>query len=667
MTGILLERLLSIPVLYLWITLATSCVIVLTSGFLHLSLQYRLSLLRGIALNIVVAACGALMSYYLDPVHKPNAPGKIYQPDAHILLVIQEPLSEKTASYKTTAKVEWLFRDNNAKKCDGTILVYFEKSSANATITYGDIIVTKASLALVSNTGNPAAFDYRSYCYLQGIHFQVYLRKQDYVLTNNKSKQAFKAFIFDLRRTIVAILDRHISSAKEAGLAEALLIGYKDNLDRDLIQSYSNTGVVHVIAISGLHLGLIYAILVLFVKYVKNKWLRLLIILTGIWLFTLLAGASPSVVRSAVMFTCIAFGNALSRRASVYNSLAASCFLLLSYDPFWLWDTGFQLSYAAVLSIIIFQKPVYQLINVSNKLLDMLWKTCAVTLAAQILTTPVCMYYFHQFPNLFLAANLVAIPLSSLILILEILLCCLTFCPPVANTIGNVTSWLIRLMNNYVELIDGHAFASWGSLQISTIQVVLVYVMISGIAYWLFETKKTALVTAVCATFLFFIFRTISFFDCTFQHRLIVYNIPRTSAIEFINGRHSWFIADTALINNPSLMQFHIRPARILYRIANIAPLSLPRNKTLLYTKASKTILITGSHVLLNKRPDLLILTGNPTGSITTIVQGDLPGMIVFDSSHPQWKVKKWMTECETLGIPAFSVHDQGAFVMNLN
>ena len=194
----------------------------------------------------------------------------------------------------------------------------------------------------------------------------------------------------------------NIKGDKELGLAEALLIGYKDDLDKTLVQSYTNTGVVHIIAISGLHLGLIYWLLVQLLKPLQRrkymKWLRPVIIILGLWLFSLLAGAQPSILRSAVMFTCIVIGETIAKKTSIYNSLALSAFGLLCWNPYWLWDVGFQLSYSAVLSIIIFMRPVYNLLYVKNKILDFFWKINAVTIAAQILTLPLSIYHFHQFP-----------------------------------------------------------------------------------------------------------------------------------------------------------------------------------------------------------------------------------------------------------------------------
>jgi competence protein ComEC len=266
----------------------------------------------------------------------------------------------------------------------------------------------------------------------QGITHQVYLKEDEFEILSTANKKRFQEFINITRAKVLDILRTNIRGDKELGLAEALLIGYKDDLDKTLVQSYSNTGVVHVIAISGLHLGLIYFLLTWLFKPLKKqkfKWLRPIFILTGLWLFTLLAGAQPSVLRSAVMFTCIIFSDLFARKSSIFNGLALSALILLCINPFWLWDVGFQLSYSAVLSIVIFMKPVYNWIYFPNKIMDFLWKLTAVTIAAQIFTTPVSIYHFHQFPMYFILTNFVAVPLSSAIVIGEIILCVVSFIP----------------------------------------------------------------------------------------------------------------------------------------------------------------------------------------------------------------------------------------------
>lgn len=300
-----------------------------------------------------------------------------------LVLKLEEPLVEKPATWKAVASVESLYKGEELVPAEGKVTLYFKKDSLLPPLQYGSRIVVSKPLQEVGTSGNPGAFDYRRYCLFGGITHQAYLLPGEYRARPVAGKSALKDLLFRSRKAIIGVLQTYIRGAKEQGLAEALLIGYKDDLDRGLLLAYSNTGVVHVIAISGLHVGLIY-------------WLLLL--LAGLWGFGALAGAGASVMRSVVMFSFLAGAEVLGRRAWVYNMLALSAFGLLCYHPFWLWDVGFQLSYAAVSSILLCYHPIRGLVYFPNKAIDALWKMTAVTLSAQVLTTPLVLHHFHQSP-----------------------------------------------------------------------------------------------------------------------------------------------------------------------------------------------------------------------------------------------------------------------------
>jgi len=481
------------------------------------------------------------------------------------------------------------------------------------------LIITKP-LQEIKNSGNPGGFDYKRYSLFQGITHQVFLKENEFKILPNTNKNFFQQFLNKSRVKVLSILRKNIIGEKELGLAEALLIGYKDDLDKTLVQSYSNTGVVHVIAISGLHLGLIYWLLTLILKPLQRKrvkWLRPALILAGLWLFSLLAGAQPSIIRSAVMFTCIVLADSLTRKSSIFNTLAFSAFLLLCYNPYWLCDVGFQLSYAAVLSIVIFMQPIYNLLYIKNKLLDLIWKLNAVTIAAQILTVPVSIYHFHQFPNYFLLTNFLAVPLSSLIVLGEILLCAVSFIPVIAIFIGKIIFWLIWIMNSYIERIEIVPFSLWDGLQISIPQTILLYGVAIGLGFWLMEKSKTGLKYALAALFGFVVLRTISFVQANNREQLIVYNVPQKRAIDLIDGRKYFFVGDSDLLADDFIRNFHLKPSRVVHRIEPAINFENYQEQENLIVYNSKRIMTIGETKyfapLEEKIPiDLLLISGNP-------------------------------------------------------
>ena len=595
--------------------------------------------------------------------------GNQYSEGDILILQLEEPLVEKTNSYKALAFVQGFYRNNAFQKTEGIIIIYFKKDPALKSLGYGSQIITTRSIDLIRNSGNPGGFDYKKYSLFHGITHQVYLTESDYVLLPGKSQNAFFNFIFQSRSEIVSIIRQFINGEKEQGLAEALLIGYKEDLDKNLVQAYSNTGVVHVIAISGLHLGLIYWLLLGFTKPLNRKkfyWARFLIITGCLWLFTLLVGAQPSVLRSALMFTVIAMGTVLDKRTSIYNTLALSAFVLLCWNPFWLWDVGFQLSYAAVLSIVIFFRPVYNWFYTENKIVDFLWKLIAASIAAQILTLPISIYHFHQFPLLFLFTNLLAVPLSSGILIAEIALCIISFITPLAKVLGVVIQFFIYIMNTAIERFDQLPFSVWDGMSITIMQAALLTLIIGAMSYWLLYKERKTLWTGLVCMMLFLLLRMQSFMKVQSQKQLVVYNIPKHSAIDIMIGRKNYFVGDEALIQNELLHNFHIKPSRIMHRlyadsVLHVNAISINGKTIMILRKLFQFPTIPNKTNI-----DLLILSKSPKLLISTIAHTFLIKQIVIDGSVPKWKALRWKKECDSLKIPCFDVSEKGAFVMNL-
>lgn len=674
--GIILQWHFQIQPLLLWGLLAVSILVVLIFFFVSFFERFKHSGLSGIAVAGIFIAIGGLVSWYKNIHHDKNWFGNRYENDHAVIVTLSEDLVEKTKSYKANATVNFLLRNDTCIKTNGTIILYFKKDSLLPQLAYGSRLVIKKPLQEIKNSGNPGGFDYKRYSLFQGITHQLYLRviENEVKVLPEKNINFFRKFINTSRKNILEILRTNISGKKELGLAEALLIGYKDDLDKTLVQSYSNTGVVHVIAISGLHLGLIYWLLTWIFKPLQRKklrWLRPTFILTGLWLFSLLAGAQPSVLRSAVMFSCIILSDTFERRSSVFNGLALSALILLCLNPFWLWDVGFQLSYAAVLSIVIFMQPIYNWFYIKNKILDFLWKLNAVTLAAQILTIPVSIYHFHQFPTSFLLTNFIAVPFSSLILLLEIFLCIISFIPFVAVVTGKILSWLIWCLNTYIEHIERLPYSLWDGLQITILQAAFLLMIAAGLGFWLIEKSKTGFKYAIAGLVSFLILRTHSFAQANTRKQLIIYNVPQKRAMDIIDGRKYLFVGDSGLMADDFIRNFHIKPSRILHRLEQADSLkNFQQVNNLLSIQGKKILLISEAKKFVpceNKIPvDVLILSGNPKFYFKTITKTFSVRQVVFDGSCPAWKINYWKKDCDSLHIPYHDVSEKGAFVMNL-
>jgi competence protein ComEC len=290
----------------------------------------------------------------------------------------------------------------------------------------------------------------------------------------------------------------------------------------------------------------------------------------------------------------------------------------------------------------------------------------AGTLAAQVLTLPVIIYHFHQFPLLFLVANLIAIPWSSAILIAELVLLVTAFISPLAHWIGALTELMIWALNTYVERLNQFSFAVWNGLLINIPQLFLLIGFTAGIAFWLLEKNKKALWPALFCLLAFSVFRFLSITEATQQKALIVYNVPKHQAIDVIEGQQYHFIGDAELELNGSLRNFHLQPSRILQRTS---PVVQPITKSFtFYGKKIWIIDTTLSVERIDKKPpiDLLVLSHNPRLYLKDLLSLVEVKQVVVDGSVPFKKKMYWRKDCDSLHIPFYDVTEKGAFVMKL-
>ena len=677
MIGIILQWYLQFPVSVMTISIGCFLAAFILFYFLPVELKFRLQFLQGILLMLIVLCFAMFIAWQKDMRHHQNWYGHFYNDSSLLVLRINEPVTEKSKSYKSEADVETVINNSNAVSTEGKLFVYFSKDSCVALLHYGDKILIKANLQRIKNSGNPGGFNYERYGAFQQTFYTVYLKANDWVLLRDKNTNPVKQFIFSIQSYIIHILQKNIYGDKNVlGIAEALLIGYKEDLDKDLVQAYSNAGVVHIIAISGLHLGLIYVMLVWIFNFIplikKQKLLKVILILGCLWLFSLLTGASASVLRSAVMFTCIMIGKNYFKQTSIYNSLAASAFILLCYDPYFLWDVGFQLSYLAIIGIVFLQKPIGNLLYFKKKWLNKIWDMLAVTFAAQLITFPICIFYFHQFPNLFFITNLIAVPLSTIILFAEIFLIAFSWVPFVGVFIGKITAWLVWLMNFIIQTCNNAPYSLMDNIYANLFTTWLLYFFVISVCAWLINKHKNYFRFAMISLFGFTALQAYSKITIKKQKKIIIYNVPKYEAIDFIYQDKYFFHGDSSMLSDGLLRNFHLKPARIALQ-ANVfkAELQGLYHKNMEWQFYGKKMIIIDSAIHFmperNKlKTDILLISKNPHIKITDLIEALQPTIVVFDASNSLWKIAGWKKECEGLALPCFSIPDDGAFILDI-
>jgi competence protein ComEC len=348
------------------------------------------------------------------------------------------------------------------------VLVYHQLDQPLAP---GQVIWVPTNPERLAPPSFPNEFNYKRFLAAKGIHFRQFLGKKLLVLPLKPSTELNFA-MEHLRHYFAGVIDQFVQRPESKQIALALLLGQKESLGKEIKQAYSATGTQHILAVSGLHVGIIYSILLFPLTYFKQEGHALrksyLILVMGlIWIYALMTGFSPSVVRAVVMFSLVTLGQMRKRKPSIWNILSFSALLLLVLDPGVRTDLGFQLSYLAVAGIVGLQPLILPLWSPPNRVLDYFWQMAAVTLAAQLITSPLTIHYFHTFPSYFLLANLLIVPLSYLILCVGVPFLLLAWIPFLGRVLGSIVDFLLLLQNEVTYRIQDLPAALWQGIHLS--------------------------------------------------------------------------------------------------------------------------------------------------------------------------------------------------------
>ncbi|PZX50185.1 ComEC/Rec2 family competence protein [Algoriphagus chordae] len=466
----------------------------------------------------------------------------------------QKPNSFENLLEVKSALIEGVWSD-----AYGKVLVYHQSAQA---LKPGEVVLVKKKPETIASPLNPYEFDYMQYLERQGIQYRQFLGK-DFQVIDSEGGSRFDYFLVHLRHRIAEMIKSKIPNEKSAQIALALLLGQKKALDPSIREAYAQAGVMHILAVSGLHVGIIYAFFILILKPLKLKKekarLYLLFVILVIWLYALLTGLAPSVVRAATMFSLLTLGQMRERRPSIYNILAFSAILMITINPDLIYEVGFQLSYLAVLGIVMIQPLILNCWLPRYKILEYIWQLTSVSIAAQLVTFPLSLYYFHIFPTYFLLGNLLIIPLAFLIMQVGVPLMILGWIPIVSDALGWVLSWLIWLQNWIAEAIQLIPGGKLDRLTMDFSGMIFVWGMLLIAASWEFGSKRKLSWLALSLVFCWAGFQLYKEYQIP-SKELIVYQGKKSQLFDFSSSGvlYSWNLG-----LEPGEISYSIYPNRL--------------------------------------------------------------------------------------------------------
>ncbi len=568
--------------------------------------------------------------------------------------------------------------------CSGNLLAYISRTESSEAITYGDLLSLQSDPTAIAPPKNPHSFDFQRYLHFQNIHFQTFVREGQWqVLSKEHGSVLFKNAI-SLQSYFLSTLRKHLPTEKEFAVGSALILGYRDEIPEEVQTAYSQTGAMHVLAVSGLHVGIVFLIFNFFLKKIKIDsfaWsiAKVLILLAVIWSFALVTGASPSVMRAAVMFSFLNVGLTFKRFSSIYNTLAASAFFMLIYDPYLIASVGFQLSYLAVLGIVYFQPKIAGLWKIKNPLANYLWQLACVSLAAQLMTLPLTFYYFNQLPIYFWLTGLILVPLAGLELGAGIaLLLFEVVCPPLAVAFGKVLFGMLWLGNKCVFLIQQLPVAVVEGIWIGGLLVFLLYLLITSSMLAISSGKYKWVVTGLglgVVISLHFAFKGI---ERQHTKQMVVYSIYGHTAIDFIDGEKVFSLTDMNMEEKPH--RFATQGHRYAIGAKDVNHLHIETEEEKIFDQfyyKTDFAQFYNTKLAIIDRPlpfnnstklsiDYILLRNSPKLLVEELSKHFDFKMILLDSSNKKWQVEKWKSECEKLGVQFYDINEQGAFVLDL-
>ncbi len=365
---------------------------------------------------LIFVALGFLNTWEHQPENNPqHYIHQKWEGKANVQLTIKERLNPNPYQRNYIATVEKI----NNKPAEGKVLLSVRKDSLSQLLSVDDRVVLVNRLVDIHHPLNPFQFDYAHYMANQGVLKQIQTTRGEFKILQS-TNHSLRGWAANIRLKLEKDLQQTDFSTAQRALIEALLLGQRSELSKDAYHNFIDAGVVHVLAVSGLHIGiLLYFLLLMFkpLTYLpKGKTIRTVLVISLLWAYAFLVGMSPSILRAVTMFSFLSLGLFFNRKVLTLNMLCLSAVVLLLYNPNFILDVGFQLSYSAVLAILLFQKKIYQIFSPKYKVTRYLWQISSVTLSAQLGVLPLSLFYFHQFPGLFFLSNLVIIPFVGIII-----------------------------------------------------------------------------------------------------------------------------------------------------------------------------------------------------------------------------------------------------------
>lgn len=476
----------------------------------------------------------------------------------YLEVIINEEPRTKGNTLRFPVKVISSIQEHQQSSVSGNLMVSINIQDKPINLGYGDELIIPASYKPIEAPKNPYEFDVQKWYRQQLIYHQIYLQPQQYILRKRKQGNMLVNWALEARKAQVLSFRRLIKQDEAYSVATTLILGYRAELEEDTLMAYTKTGTIHALSVSGMHVGLIYLFINFSLGFLDRwkigRFIKLFLSIVLIWGYALIAGLAPSILRAVIMLSVFIIGKAFNRRSNSYNLLAFAAFCILVYNPMLIYDVGFQLSFLSVLGLVAIQPSINAWMHFKYSWANKLWSFIALSLAAQLATFPLALYYFHQFPVYFILSNLFILLPVSLIMYLGILIIMYP-----SEFLSYYFEWLLKFTNNGLKLLADLPNASITKIWLNPAELILIYAAILCFCFSMQKMNKLLLALSIMCGILFSISNAIQYHDQLRQRKIIFFSLQKGPAIAFINQRKAWLYTPLAL--DEKSIKYYVQPA----------------------------------------------------------------------------------------------------------
>ncbi|MES2545103.1 MAG: ComEC/Rec2 family competence protein [Bacteroidota bacterium] len=655
--GILISYYANFEITFIFLFLLISFIGLGTTYFLARN-DYRQKIYFGIATYFLSFLIGiTTQTVHTDFFQKNNYSHlvKNYESEHILEIVLREKLKSSFLNDRYIAIVKKI----DSKESTGRILINFHKKEVNQKLQIGTNLKIKGFVFKHRAPSNPNQFDYGNYLRNKSILAQMYA---DVIKINLIIDRDIWYYSDLLRSRIVKNLQKRDFAKEELAVIVALILGQQQDISPEILNDYQFAGAIHILSVSGLHVGFILLFINLLLQPLpKNRFgnlLKLLIVVLSLWCFAILAGFSPSVIRSVTMFSFVAVGMYLKRSTNIFHTLLVSALLILLFQPSFLFDVGFQLSYIALFFILWLQPLLNVLWNPKNRIAKYFWDILTVSFAAQIGAFPLSVYYFHQFPGLFFVTNLIVIPFLSIIMALGVFVMLLAVINCVPVFLAKALELFVFFLNTIIKWVASFEQFIFKDIPFNWQMLLSLYLMIFAVIIWFkkpnFNKLRIALVSIIVFQLSFFITR----WSNQAEKEWIVFDVKKNTLITERNGEST--IAYYGVIDKKLNENYNLKP----YLTANFSELKKRENiKNLACFNNNKILIVDSLGVYSNKiKPDVLLITQSPKLNLERLIETINPKVIVADGSNFKSYIKIWKATCIKNKIPFHATGEKGFY-----